>query len=527
MSLDVSSRPRSASALESGADQPTKPRLFLDASLILHHGMLSPVGLVRVEHYVAEFLAGDPSVDLRFVRYAAGRGYRELEPGEAALIRDILFRRYWSATALGAAMGEVGTETSEASPPDSFGARLRRACRSTPAEFAHTSGEFLQRRFPVTRSMPQSRRLARKVARRSVWLSLRLAHHGLLLHMTIVDVLRGAFRTPQPTLPAPLERAAQLDTPLRWQDAPFAVGDVLITLSNLWDYVDFEYLHELRVHAELKIVAVIYDVIALDLPFTTPASTDIYHRHWVEMGHLASHLVAISRYTRDRYRHLVSRPNDIEVSMSYAYLPKFLETRAEEIGTQEVAGLAPGSFVVYCSTIESRKNHQLLLFLWDHFRADPEIGPSLPQLVFAGKWGWGTELVRNYSERNWRLRPHLRILLNTSDAELIWLYRNARFTVMPSFAEGFGLSASESLSFGTPVVVADCPALVEATEGLMPALDPLDFPAWYRALKTLIVDDGALAELKAAAARYRGPAYGAFAEAVRDAALGRVPGGPA
>jgi len=79
-------------------------------------------------------------------------------------------------------------------------------------------------------------------------------------------------------------------------------------------------------------------------------------------------------------------------------------------------------------------------------------------LVFAGGWGWGTETVELLVQRNWRLRKHLRVLGQVSDAELIWLYRNALFSVFPSYAEGFGLGAAESLSFGTPVVISDCPS---------------------------------------------------------------------
>jgi len=139
--------------------------------------------------------------------------------------------------------------------------------------------------------------------------------------------------------------------------------------------------------------------------------------------------------------------------------------------------------------------------------------------VFAGKWGWGTEQVRLMAESH-HLRPHLMVLDRVSDAGLIWLYRHARFTVFPALSEGYGLGAAESLSFGTPVVTSTCPALMEATEGLMPAHDPLDALAWMAELRGLIGDDARLAELRDAAARYRGPPYAAFAGALRAAALG-------
>jgi glycosyltransferase involved in cell wall biosynthesis len=143
----------------------------------------------------------------------------------------------------------------------------------------------------------------------------------------------------------------------------------------------------------------------------------------------------------------------------------------------------------------------------------------LPILVFVGGWGWGAEEVRSMSERNWRLRDHLRIFADTTDAELIWLYRHARFTVCPAFAEGFGLAAAESLSFGTPVVISNCPALVEATEGLMPCHDPLDFPSWLTEMRRLILDDDYVASLRTQAAGFDGVGHADFGVAILDATL--------
>jgi glycosyltransferase involved in cell wall biosynthesis len=227
--------------------------------------------------------------------------------------------------------------------------------------------------------------------------------------------------------------------------------------------------------------------------------------------------LAISQHSARTYRRFIATPNDLPAPTSHAYLPNFLKERADMIGEMPTDDLDGQSFVVYCSSIEIRKNHELLLYVWDRLRQ--ELSPDrLPILVFAGGWGWGTETVQILSQRNWRLRNHLRVLGPVSDAQLIWLYRNARFTVFPSLAEGFGLGAAESLSFGTPVVVSDCPALLEASEGLMPAHNPHDFPAWYREIHSLVTDDTRLEELCAGAKQYRGPAYHEFAAALRDVA---------
>ena len=73
---------------------------------------------------------------------------------------------------------------------------------------------------------------------------------------------------------------------------------------------------------------------------------------------------------------------------------------------------------------------------------------------------------------NPQLADHVVFLGSVSDDELIDLYRSAIFSVFPSFLEGWGLGASESLDFGLPVVVSTADALREATRDLMPAIDP-------------------------------------------------------
>jgi len=293
---------------------------------------------------------------------------------------------------------------------------------------------------------------------------------------------------------------------------------VLLTLGNIWDYMDYTYLTRIVKGDGVRLISVIYDVIRLEMPYTSPNAPHIFHRYCVELGHLASHLIAISKHSMESYRRFVGEPNEVDPVMTCATLPNFLYDRREEIGETTVPHLFDRRFVVYCSTIETRKNHQLLLHIWDRLR--DQISPDkLPILVFVGKWGWGTEHVRLLSEYNWRLRDHLRILHETSDAELIWLYRHASFTVFPALAEGYGLAAAESLSFGTPVITGDYPALIEATEGLMPRCDALDLPGWLAEMRRLILDDGYLLSLRKRAAQFRGGRYGDFADAVLNSIL--------
>jgi glycosyltransferase involved in cell wall biosynthesis len=477
--------------------------VFYDAGLLLHFGLKPPVGIVRVEQYLAEYLMKEAPFNLRFVTFDGTlKAYRLLRPSEQALLEDVLFRRYQSRRA--------GDETNAEGADGALTMRLRKvwgrlktAARVSGRDFGVILGRDLGRLLPVDQDDPFLRRLATRVLRRSLFVAARLGH--LVLSQLRLLVLKHGYRV-------------GIGSGRGVGAYSFASGDTVISVANAWDYMDYDYLTDIVRRDGVKLVGVIHDVIAMEMPFTTPAPLHIYHRHWVELGHLAAHLVAISKYSLSSYSRLIGEPNDLDPPMSQAYLPNFLYERRDEIGETAVPELLGRRFVVFCSTIETRKNHILLLNLWDRLRQemDPD---TLPVLVFVGSWGWGTETVRLFSDRNWRLRKHLRILSTISDAELIWLYRNARFTVFPALAEGFGLAAAESLSFGTPVVVSNCPALLEASEELMPAYDPHDFPGWLAEMRRLILDEEYLASLRSKVAQYKGAGYDDFARAILDVCI--------
>ena len=558
--------------------EPGAQRIFLDATLMLRHGFISAVGIVRVEHYVAEFLAKDTTVALQFVAYdQKHHAYRTVTPPERKLLERILFRRYrpvttdcsrQPATNQTVKVADTAAESAVAGTTVAFEAvetsgidprsestqtlsrrapsgiysrrweRLRMRCRLaaslTPAELTPVLNRLVLRQFPIKIEQSATRRACTRLLRRGLLSAGRASHRVVRAAAVMHRKLAGQVRrltVPDPTTSDGIETVgpALNATPKEFEQAipaspdvpdvdPFKPGDVLLCMANTWDYMDYRYLAKLGPEMGVRLISVVYDVVAMELPFVTPAPAHLYHRHWVEIGHASERLIAISRYTKESYDRFIARPNGIHIPVDHAPLPNFLRVRAAEIGECVVEALEGREFVVYCSTIEVRKNHVLLLHLWEELRQ--RIGPNrLPILVFVGKWGWSAEAVQLLAERNWRLRSHLRIMNDTSDAELIWLYRNAGFTVFPSLTEGFGLAAAESLSFGTPVVISHCPALLEATEHLMPALHPHDFMGWLRELERLILDAEYRAELKTAATQFSGPAYEVFAATIRDAAL--------
>ena len=120
------------------------------------------------------------------------------------------------------------------------------------------------------------------------------------------------------------------------------------------------------------------------------------------------------------------------------------------------SSFAEGALVDYLlmvSTLEPRKNHTTLVEAWEHLRSEAQ--PNL-RLVFVGSLGWEHEAIIDRM-RNWIARGDVILLAGVPADELRLLYRHARATVCPSYAEGFGYGGVEAMSCGGAVAASDIP----------------------------------------------------------------------
>ena len=303
--------------------------------------------------------------------------------------------------------------------------------------------------------------------------------------------------------------------------APLPDGDVLVSVANPWDYASPQFFQAWK-NKGGRFVGVVHDL----LPWEVPQLTDGREVRGFIAGMLdvlrtADHLVAVSAHSAAS---LAAATEDHPCDATIEVVPPSISPSLSRPPT--LAGQLPfprdRPFVLFCSTIEVRKNHLLLLRLWDRLRR--RLPPDrLPRLVFVGRWGWGIDAVRLWVARDWRMAPHLTVLEGLPDEQLARCYREALFTVFPSYAEGFGMPVAESLACGTPVLIGTHPALREASENLMPALDPDDLPAWEREVLRIIEEPGRLDALRAMTRRYKGPEPGGLGRAIAEAAERRLP----
>ena len=156
----------------------------------------------------------------------------------------------------------------------------------------------------------------------------------------------------------------------------------------------------------------------------------------------------------------------------------------------EIERLKHRRFALFVSTIEHRKNHDLLykalLKIIEQGDEDP------PLLVFAGRAGWLVNDLMHDLRHDPRVQAHIQIVNDVNESELDALYRYCRFTVFPSLYEGWGLPVSESLSFGKFVLASDRGATPEAAMGLCELINPYDSAKWADALVQYMRDDALL-----------------------------------
>jgi glycosyltransferase involved in cell wall biosynthesis len=143
--------------------------------------------------------------------------------------------------------------------------------------------------------------------------------------------------------------------------------------------------------------------------------------------------------------------------------------------------------VLCVGTHEPRKNHLSVLhaaeLLW---REGQQFG-----LTFIGGHTWNSEdFMRKLRELQVNNRP-IETISGVGDGMLSAAYRLARFTVFPSFNEGFGLPVAESLASGTPVITSKYGSMREIAEvgGGALLVDPRDDHDLAAAMRQLLNDE--------------------------------------
>ncbi len=282
-------------------------------------------------------------------------------------------------------------------------------------------------------------------------------------------------------------------------------GAALIVLGAFWFYVGApRFLLRMR-QLGVRLAVLIYDMFPATHPECTTADTRQYFMQALGEGlPFWDFAFAISDYSAAAFRRVAAAQGalpieTVAIPLAHSFdlarpaTPAWLDTWPAALGD-----LRGRDFVLAVSTIEVRKNHLLLFHAWKRMI---EAGDAPPTLVLVGRAGWGVaDLIAQLDATKW-LDGRVMIVHGLSDAQLETLYRACLFTVMPSFAEGWGLAVGESLSFGKPCIAASGSALPEVGGELVAYADPGSVPEWVTQLRAWLLDREALAEAAGRIAR--------------------------
>jgi glycosyltransferase involved in cell wall biosynthesis len=277
-----------------------------------------------------------------------------------------------------------------------------------------------------------------------------------------------------------------------------ASGDILLVLGAPWSHPDYATLVQAQRARGLKFGLMVYDLIPLRRPEWCSRGLVRIFRAWFDgVLPLCDRIAAISQATATDVE-LYARQQGYAIPTPVVPIPlgtDFFGTRANAVTrTQRLP--AAGSYALIVSTIEARKNHQLLFRVWRRMLDEMPL-QSIPTLVFAGRVGWLVDdLMQQIANTN-NLGGKLLLIENPTDTELLALYEGCQFSLFPSFFEGWGLPITESLALGKPCLTSDRTSLPEAGGNLTRRFDPDDLNDAYRAIREVIDDPAGLARWEA------------------------------
>jgi glycosyltransferase involved in cell wall biosynthesis len=165
------------------------------------------------------------------------------------------------------------------------------------------------------------------------------------------------------------------------------------------------------------------------------------------------------------------------------------------------SGVRGSDFLLCVGTVEAKKNHQLFYYVYKLAKAK---GIDLPKLVIVGRRGYQTESIINIMTLDPEVKDKFVFLFDASDEELSWLYDHCKFTVLPSFHEGWGIPIAESLARGIPSLCSNTSSMVEIAEGVVGHFSPASSDECLAAIQSWLKPE------ELAAARKKTKTYNQF-----------------
>lgn len=280
--------------------------------------------------------------------------------------------------------------------------------------------------------------------------------------------------------------------------APSDAFDAVVGLGDFWCHGGHvPALIALKRRSGAKLIHLVHDLIAAVNPqWTHPHYGKQFLEQFDRLAPAVDHWLVTSSYVGGQLagyldRQKLPHPRIDTIAMGW---PIPLPAQDDD-GVLAQYGLERQRFLLHVGTVEPRKNLDGLFDALTRLRSEPAVD-ALP-CVLVGRDGWRSETIRQRLKDDPWLAGRVKWIKDATDSDLAALYRRAKFTVVPSFDEGWGLAVQESLAHRTPCIASRAGGIPEAGLDLVEYVESGNTDALAAAIRTLASDGDALEQARA------------------------------
>ena len=268
----------------------------------------------------------------------------------------------------------------------------------------------------------------------------------------------------------------------------FAPGDILISVGLDWDYSYYKEFYKLRQTSKIKIVTCCYDLFPVLYPqYCVSDVAAHFTSYFLDVADGSDLVLCISMQSEKDLNNMLARTGGARPPTWVFPLGDNVPQADHHGVSTNIQDLCKEPFILYVSTIERRKNHEILYRAY-HLLCAAGHKEKLPRLVFVGMQGWGVGDLMKDIELDPMVANSILRLNHVTDTELKALYEASMFCVFPSLYEGWGLPVGEALAMGKVVLASDRGSLPEVGGELVKYIDPWSAQAWAQAILEMVED---------------------------------------
>jgi len=252
------------------------------------------------------------------------------------------------------------------------------------------------------------------------------------------------------------------------------------------------YTSRIPVGYKGKLVVTFQDMIMYHAPQYLPQMKRIRERTVASlMAKKADKIIASSNSLKNELdRYLGVAEEKVEVIHSGLDQRFFADSNIDAKKMLEKFGINK-KYILFLGTLEPSKNITRLLRAFAKLKEKYKNNNGKKfeyQLVLAGKKGW---LSEEYVQiiKNLGISKDVVFTGYVVGDELVPLFKNSEFFIMPSLYEGFGMTVLEAFATGAPAIVSDVPSLVEIVKDGARLVNPLDIDAITTAMIEFIQNE--------------------------------------